>query len=197
MARSSPWHPCLSMAAVSCVALAVFSSRDAAAYSFGAPVCEVQSLPLVSMSPTLSSPPPSGWQLHIPARRYIPGKPMRVEVTNTDPTKRARGVLVWAKSGPDTGVGTFTGNEELFRTIPVGLADCDEWAISHTSSVAKTLDELHFDWTAPANSTAGVLFRAFVIEHCSDSNGCRSYQALTPVVVKQAGLFVDEFEAGG
>lgn len=169
-------------------------TRPAQAFSYGSPICEVQSLPLVEMSPTLATPPPTGWSLRIEKKRYSPGLPMRVSVVNTDPTKRARGLLVWAKSGPETGIGVFTGDPDRFQTIPSALADCGEWAISHVTSASKPQDILHVDWTAPAGATANVLFRAFVIEACGAPNGCRAYQALTPIVVKQAGLFDDDFE---
>lgn len=178
------------------LALSMLGLGHAHAFSLGAPICEVQSLPLAPMSPTLATPVPTGWQLRVADPRYIPGRPMRIEVTNVDPSKRARGVLIWAKSGPVTGIGVFSGDAALYQTIPPALAPCGEWAMSHTSNTPKTQAQLHFDWTAPAGATATVLFRAFVIVDCDDPQGCRSHQALTPVMVKQAGLFFDDFEPG-
>lgn len=175
-------------------ALPMFGMTHAQAFSLGAPICEVQSLPLAPMSPTLSNPAPTGWRLHIADPRYIPGRPLRIEIVNTDPAQRARGVLIWAKSGPVSGLGSFSGDAGLYQTIPPAMAPCDEWAMSHTSNAAKTQAQLHFDWTAPAGATTNVLFRAFIIVDCDDPKGCRSYQALTPVLVKQAGLFFDDFE---
>lgn len=174
--------------------MAMLGMPPAHAFSLGAPICEVQSLPLAPMSPTLATPAPTGWQLRIADRRYIPGRPMRIEVLNTDPAEQARGVLIWAKSGPVTGIGTFNGDASLYQTIPPALAACGEWAMSHTSNTPKTQAQLHFDWTAPAGATATVLFRAFIIVDCDDPQGCRAHQALTPLVVKQAGLFFDDFE---
>lgn len=176
--------------------LSILGAGPAHAFSLGAPICEVQALPLAPMSPTLASPAPTGWQLRIDAPRYIPGRPVRVAVTNTDLAQRARGVLLWAKSGPVTGFGSFVVDNALWQHLP-GSANCGEWAITHTSNAAKPLDQLHFEWIAPAAASASVLFRAFVIEDCDDPQGCRSYQALTPVTVLQAGLFFDDFEPGG
>lgn len=177
-------------------ALLLGGTQAAHGFSYGSPLCEVQSLPLAQMSPTLATPPPTGWSLRIDRKRYAAGLPMRVSVVNTDPTKRARGLLVWAKSGPETGIGVFSGDPDRFQTIPPALADCGEWAISHVTSTSKPQDQLHVDWTAPAGATANVLFRAFIIEACDAPNGCRAYQALTPIVVKQPGLFDDDFEPG-
>jgi hypothetical protein len=177
-------------------ALSMLCMPHAQAFSLGAPICEVQSLPLAPMSSTLATPVPTGWQLRVTDPRYVPGRPMRIEVTNVDPSKRARGVLIWAKSGPVTGIGSFGGDPALYQTIPPALAPCSEWAMSHTSNAPKTQAQLHFDWTAPPGATATVLFRAFVIVDCDDPQGCRAHQALTPVLIQRAGLFFDDFEPG-
>ena len=82
--------------------LAAFSS-PAGAFSLGAPICEVNTLPLVEMSSTLASPPPSGWVLQSRAW-YQPGQPQILRIRNSvDAQRRVRGVLIWAKTGQFTG----------------------------------------------------------------------------------------------
>ena len=163
------------------------------AFSLGAPICEVTSLPLVEMSPTLASPAPSGWVLDLRAY-YYPGQAQTIRVRNSNPLKRARGVLVWAKAGPVAGAGHFSvPSGGLYQFIPAP-ADCGEWAISHNSPAPKTQSELAFEWTAPNSGTP--IVRAFIIEDCGLASGdCRPYQALTPVRALYEAVFVDGMEA--
>lgn len=172
--------------------IAAAFADPAAAFSLGAPICEVNSLPLLEMSSTLASPAPSGWSLSM-RRYYYPDQPMTVRVRNSDPLKRVRGVLLWAKAGQFTGAGNFAlpGNG-LFQYIPAP-AVCGEWALSHNSATPKTQGELEFQWTAPTSGTP--ILRAFVIEECGLPSGdCRSYQALTPIQSLTEALFVDGCE---
>lgn len=167
------------------------SPAPAAAFSLGAPICEVNTLPLVEMSSTLASPPPAGWVLD--SRPYYqPGQPQVLRVRNSvDALRRVRGVLIWAKSGQFTGAGSFAPGP-LYQYIPAP-AVCGEWAISHNSATPKTQAELSFTWTAPMSGSP--LLRAFLIEECGLPSGdCRSYQALTPIKVLYEAVFVDGME---
>lgn len=144
------------------------------------------------MSPVLSEPPPTGWFVSIARGSYVPNVPLAVSIRNVDPAKRARGVLIWAKTGPTTGVGAFDlPANELFQYLPA-FANCGEWALSHVNSIAKTQSELKFTWHAPASGA--LIMRAFLIEDCATAGGCRAHQALTEVVLLQEALFVDGFE---
>lgn len=174
------------------VVAAVWLPISAHAFSLGAPICEVNTLPLVEMSSTLASPPPAGWVLQ--SRPYYqPGQPQTLRVRNTvDALRRVRGVLIWAKAGQFTGAGSFSPGS-LYQYIPAP-AVCGEWAISHNSATPKTQAELEFTWTAPQSDTP-LLLRAFLIEECGLPSGdCRSYQALTPIKVLNEAVFVDGME---
>lgn len=163
----------------------------ALAFSQGAPICEVNTLPLIEMSPTLANPAPEGWTLVVP-ERFALGRPLLIQLRNADPTRRARGVLLWAKSGPATGAGSFAlpGNGR-WQHIPAP-ANCGLWAISHTDNQPKLQSELSFEWVSVEYSSA--ILRAFVIEDCSAPQGCRDQQALTPITLVQPALFFDGFE---
>lgn len=161
------------------------------AFSAGSPICEVNILPLTEMSPTLADPAPFGWELRSSSVVYVAGQPIALRVRHPDPSKRVRGVLLFAKSGPFTGAGRF----ELppgYQYIPAP-ASCGEWAISHTNSAPKEQEDLQFEWQPGSDGT--VIVRAFLIEDCAAPNGgCRDQQALTQVLVLQQALFVDGFE---
>lgn len=170
--------------------LAAFSNL-CGAFSLGAPICEVNTLPLVEMSSTLASPPPTGWVLQSRAW-YQPGQPQTLRVRNSvDALKKVRGVLIWAKASQFTGAGSFAVGP-MFQYIPAP-AVCGEWALSHNSPTPKTQVELEFTWTAPESGTP--ILRAFVIEDCGLASGdCRSSQALTPVKALYEAVFVDGLE---
>ena len=170
--------------------VAAFSS-PASAFSLGAPICEVNTLPLVEMSSTLASPPPTGWVLQSRAW-YQPGQPQILRVRNSvDAQRRVRGVLIWAKASQFIGAGSFAVGP-LYQYIPAP-AVCGQWALSHNSATPKTQDELEFTWTAPESGTP--ILRAFLIEDCGLASGdCRSYQALTPVKALYEAVFVDGLE---
>lgn len=173
--------------------LALLPQRQADAFAAGSPICEVQTLPLVEMSPTLADPPPFGWSLQIPVSAYVPGRPLPLRIRHPDPGKRVRGVLLFAKSGPFSGAGSFSLPPQGYQYIPAP-AQCGQWAISHSDSDPKEQAELLFEWTGQAQGT--VILRAFLIEDCAlPSGGCRDQQALTEVVVLLEALFVDGFES--
>lgn len=161
------------------------------AFSQGAPICEVNGLPLVEMSPTLAHPAPSGWTLDAPAR-FIPGQPLQIRLLHPDPQRRARGVLIWAKAGVNLGAGSFAVPDNGRWAHVPAPAECGTWALSHTDNLPKPLSELSFQWTG--SGSQGVILRAFVIEDCSNPAGCRDQQALTQIVFMEAGLFADGFE---
>lgn len=170
----------------------------AVAFSSGSPVCEVNALPLVPMSPVLIQPPPDGWRVVVDDARFHEGRITAVRVVNLDPVKRARGVLLFAKSGPLTGAGRFLlpSPSPLFGFIPfVPGSDCGEWAVTHLSAEPKTQAQLRFDWLPEPAPVTLVAMRAFVIEDCQPQpGGCRGAQALTDVVELVPTVFFDDFE---
>jgi len=172
---------------------------DAVAFSSGSPVCEVNALPLVPMSPVLIQPPPAGWRLVVPEPRFHGGRTNEIRVVNADPAKRARGVLLFAKSGPLTGAGRFIlpSPSPLFGFIRfVPGSDCGEWAVSHVSAEPKTQGQLVFRWQPDAGLDLLVGMRAFVIEDClPEPGGCRGAQALTDFIELVPTVFFDDFEA--
>lgn len=162
----------------------------AEAFSLGSPICEVNGLPLVEMSPTLASPAPSGWSLRHPPR-FTPGRMLEISVVNSDPSRRARGVLIWSKAGPKLGSGSFAvpGNGR-WQHVPAP-AECGTWALTHTDAQPKAQSELRFLW---AGESLGVILRAFVIEDCQAPTGCRDQQALTAISFMAPVMFEDGFE---
>jgi len=166
----------------------------AAAFSLGSPVCEVASLPLVPMSPTVVSPPPFGWRLETVRPIYLPGRAVTVRVRHPAPAQRALGVLVWAKRDAANGAGVFLVDGGLYQHVPLP-AECGQWAATHTTPVPKTLDDLVFAWLP--GDEGEVILRAFLIEDCGIPAGCRAHQALTPVIALRQALFFDSFEDEG
>jgi hypothetical protein len=162
------------------------------ANSFGAPVCEVNFLPLIPMASSVSNPAPTGWQLALQPT-YLPGETVTVRIFNNNPAKRVRGILLWAKESEFSGAGQFVpGPSSVFQFVQpqMGMDNCQQWAVTHTDSVPKDQALLSFNWVPP---TGGFAFmRAFVIEDCGQSN-CRSAQALTGVSVISQG-FINGFE---
>lgn len=178
-------------ARAACLAAASLLAPPAFGNSQGSPICEVNSLPLVEMSPTLANPAPQGWTLESPSR-FFAGQPVQLRLRHPDSQRRARGVLIWAKAGPTAGAGSFSVPENgRWDYIPLPT-DCGTWALSHTDSLPKSLNELVFEWTGDSGPSA--ILRAFIIEDCSSPSGCRDQQALTPIVFIEAGLFADGFE---
>jgi hypothetical protein len=181
------------------VSALLVSAPAAHAFSSGSPVCEVNTLPLVPMSPVLISPPPTGWRVEVAEPRFFAGRLTRVRVVNSDPAKRARGVLLFAKSGPLTGAGGFVlpSPSPLFGFIPfVPGSDCGQWAVTHLSAEPKTQSQLVFDWAPEPTLDLLVALRAFVIEDCLPSaGGCRGAQALTEVTELVPTVFFGDFEA--
>jgi len=171
--------------------VALLFAPAARAFSAGAPICEVNTLPLLEMSSTLAVPAPSGWRLETDRGFYQADRPLALRIRNANSSKQVRGVLLFAKSGPSTGVGRFALPSLAFQFIPAP-AECGEWAISHTSPTPKSQSELQFQWSAPPSGT--VILRAFLIEDCQQPSGCRDQQALTPVLILQEALFADDFE---
>jgi Reeler domain len=180
-----------------CFAAAVWcgfiTSPSASAFSIGAPVCEVATLPLLPMSNFVVSPPPTGWTLQVDRLIFVPGQPMQIRVRNNNPIKNVKGVLLWAKQNSTTGAGNFIPPVSgLFRFAGDSAGQCGEWAITHNTAASKTQADLVFDWMPPADGTT--FMRAFVIEDCGLVGGCRAWQALTQILVLQPALFVDGFE---
>jgi hypothetical protein len=176
-----------------CLVLCLLAPAPAHAFSQGSPICEVNSLPLIEMSPTLADPAPQGWTLQAPPR-FMPGAAVSVRITHPDAARRVRGVLLWSRSGPFAGAGRFeVGNGDLWQYIPAP-ADCGQWALSHVDAQPKPQAVLQFQWTGA--DAIPVILRAFLIEDCAAAQGCRDQQALTPVLQLQPALFFDGFEGG-
>lgn len=165
----------------------------AGAFSFGSPICEVETLPLVPMSPTLSNPPPTGWLLQADDQGFSDDRPLRLAILHPDPSRRTRGVLLWAKSGPDQGAGAFGFDSSLYQGL--SAVGCGGWALTHTSAVPKSQQQMRFTWS-PGPDDVQVLFRAFLIEDCGLPAGCRDHQALTVPVIVERVLFRSGFEGG-
>ncbi|HRQ65091.1 MAG TPA: hypothetical protein PKZ76_09550 [Xanthomonadaceae bacterium] len=173
--------------------LPVLAAPEASAFSTGSPICEVHTLPLIEMSETLANPPPQGWHLRASRRFFHPELPLRIEARNPNGTLLARGILLWARSGPASGAGHFElPASGRFQYIPAG-AGCDGWALSHTDGLAKAQSEMRFDWIPGDHGTA--VIGAFLIQDCPEqAGGCRDQQALTELLVIERGLFADGFE---
>jgi hypothetical protein len=169
-------------------------AEAASAHSFGSPRCEINSLPVTEMSATLADPAPSGWQISNVDGAAWPGRSMTIRVTNTDPLKQARGILVWARRNGSTPSGSFQPDTSgLFQWIPTALASCGEASISHTSRSPKSQAQLSFEWTPDVGGNS--IVRAFVIEDCGAPEAdCRAWQALTPFLVIPGAIFVDGME---
>ncbi len=162
-------------------------------FSQGAPICDVASLPLLPMSSTVASPPPTGWTLTPSSTAYYNNGMLSFQVRNTNATKRARGILIWSKNFALDSVGSFQiGPGSSFDYINPALANCGQASISHTTNTPKNQADLNFNWNPPTLAEP-VIVRAFIIEDCPISN-CRSYQALTPIVEIDQGFFRDGLE---
>lgn len=172
---------------------AFLPSTPVVAFSQGSPICEVQQLPLVEMSPVLAQPPPTGWRLEVDRLAYVPGSRIRVRIVNALP-KSVRGVLLWARQSPQSGSGEFLfAPAGPWQLIPPPAA-CSAWSITHRNAQPKAQSELVFDWKA--GDASHTLIRAFLIEDCGNTD-CRAHQALTPILVLERALHIDGFETSG
>ncbi|MDW8479450.1 MAG: hypothetical protein RML12_05965 [Xanthomonadales bacterium] len=183
------------LAALALLALLLGSwSPTLPGFSAGSPICEVHSLPLVEMSPTLAHPPPEGWFLVAEAAVYHAGRPLRVRLRHPDPGRAVRGVLLWAKSAPTEGAGWFELPADGRWQYMPGSSNCGQWAISHRDGLPKGQALLEWRWH-PGESPAAVL-RAFLIEDCGlPPGGCRDQQGLTELLVLERGIFIADFES--
>jgi Reeler domain len=178
------------------LALASMASNTAFANSFGSPVCEVNSLPLMPMANSVSNPVPTGWSLRTDKPYFQSGAPLEIRIGNIDPLKRVRGVLLWAKTAADLQpAGSFlVGPGSMWQFIPPGPgAFCQQASVTHMDSAPKEQSTLVFSWTPPTNDS-DVLLRAFLIEDCALVTGCRGAQALTPALILSEAVFKDRFE---
>lgn len=174
--------------------LPVFVAEAARAFSAGSPICEVHSLPLVEMSPTLAQPPPTGWSLKSDREVFYAGQPLTIRLHHPDSTKAVRGVLLWAKSSPTEGAGHFELPANGRWQYMPGSSNCAAWALSHTDGLRKEQALLVWTWW-PGSATVAVM-QAFLIEDCPQPpGGCRDQQGLTPMMVLERGIFADDFEA--
>jgi hypothetical protein len=178
-------------------AIALVFALNAQANSFGAPVCDVPSIPFAPMSNSISNPAPQGWLTTVPRAYYRIGEPFEVRITNPDPLKQVRGVLLWAKFSNFAQAGRFAldpSPNALWQYIPPSpSAQCAEASITHTSAAPKAQSSLVFSWTPPSSGGA-VFMRAYLIENCMIVSGCRSAQALTPIVNLIEAEFISGFE---
>lgn len=145
------------------------------------------------MSPTLAQPPPADWALEASRTVFYPGRAVSVGLRHPDPTRAVRGVLLWAKSGPTEGAGHFELPANGRWQYMPGSSNCATWAISHADGLSKEQALLTWRWL-PGDTTVAVL-RAFLIEDCPQPpGGCRDQQGLTPILVLERGIFLDDFE---
>jgi hypothetical protein len=173
--------------------LSTLVSTSLHAFSAGSPICEVHALPLVEMSDTLANPPPQGWYLQAQRRIFYPGESLRIDARNDDAGRLARGILLWARSGPAAGAGHFElPTSGRYQYIPAS-SNCGEWALSHVDGMPKAQFEMRFTWVPGNHGTA--ILGAFLIEDCAQPDGaCRDQQALTDLLVIERGVFRDSFE---
>lgn len=187
----------MSALATRCLLLALLAgaSASAVAWPFGSPVCSVRGLPLREMSDVLASPPPSGWALVADEAVFYPGEPVAVAVVNPEASARVRGVLLWSERSPQVGAGAFDlPASGAFQYVPPGPGvSCGRWAVTHTNAGVKGQDELVFTWHPPVEGAA--VLRAFLIADCEGPASCVAHQVLTPLLVLEAGVLRDGFEA--
>jgi Reeler domain len=180
--------------------VAAFAAAQVAlANGTGSPVCNVPFLPLSPMSSVLINPAPSGWRIDAGDSLYSPGQSITWSISNVDPLKKVRGVLMWAQYEDLSPAGSFLiGPGTLWRYVaPSPSAQCEQGSITHSNKFPKLQSALQFTWTAPVNPIASIIkVQAFLIEDCgADLNvNCRGAQALTQELRLQEGIFRSSFE---
>ena len=163
------------------LALAMLSGQDTLAYSFGAPVCEIDASTMsINMgSSVLSSP--GGWSLKAPSS-YTGGTPITITLAHVDASRSFRGLLLWATTGGAGGLGRWTIPAHFQN--PGGCL----WSLTHASAGTKTQQSFAFD--PPAAGTGPLVFHAFLVEDCGGPAGsCRtSWVQVGSIVVAEAQL---------
>lgn len=189
--------PRLSLSCLLCLCVAL----DAAAFSSGSTVCEVNALPFTPMASVLRQPPPAGWQVRIDNDAWYPDAIRRIRIEHPDPSRQVRGVLLWVKGnsfGTPVGAGRFLGLgvDDRYRFSGAFDGECAEWSLTHRDATPRTQSALLFAWQAPGGVTPqGLVVRAFVIEDCDLQPGvCRDAQALTAFLPLREVVFAEGFE---
>jgi Reeler domain len=165
----------------------------------GSPICSVPFLPLPQMSSVLTNPAPNGWRIDATDSLYAPGQSITWTISNTDPLKKLRGVLMWAQYEDQAPAGSFLiGPGTLWRYVaPSPEAQCEQGSITHSNKFPKLQSDLQFTWTAPVNPVSSrIKVQAFLIEDCGANLNvnCRGAQALTQEILLQEGIFRSGFE---
>ena len=179
----------------------LLAAPDAAAFSSGSTVCEVNALPFTPMSSVLRQPPPEGWRIRIDSDAWYPGAVRRIRLEHPDPSRQVRGVLLWIKGssfGTPVGAGRFLdlGVDDRYRFSGAFDGECGEWSLTHRDAAPRPQSGLLFAWQAPSGVTPeGLIARAFVIEDCDPQPGvCRDAQALTAFLPLREVVFAEGFE---
>jgi len=138
-----------------------------AAFSSGAPGCNVTVSAMMGAEGAPIVPSPGNWSLTAPLA-YTSGVALTVAISNTNPAKQFRGILLWATNAAGNPVGVWT--------IPSGYAavtGCSGASLTHTSNVAKNLRG--FTFSPPVAGTGTITFRAVVTEECGVASCRTSY----------------------
>ena len=125
-----------------------------------------------NMLPT-NIPSPNGWTLSV-AGSYASDSILSVSLSNTSPSKRYRGLLLWATNPSGVQVGSWT--LPLDYKVPSG---CSAASLSHSSGSSKS--QRSFSFTPPAPGGGSLTFQAVVNEECGAAS-CRASHAFTDSV---------------
>lgn len=169
--------------------------NPAHAFSRGSTVCSVNQVPFAPMSDVLAVPTPTGWYLDVVSEtHYVANGLFSIQVRNTAPNKKLRGILIWANVFGEQGNGGFTNVDVGRFHFITDMGGCDNNALTHGDATPRTQDQYRFDYQAP--SAGFIEIRAFVIEDCGGAPGaCRAHQALTPMLSMTPRLFFSGFES--
>jgi hypothetical protein len=170
------------------VLLGLLLPTDAVAFSSGSPVCQVTASDMSGAEGTPAVASPNGWSITV-ATGYNAGVPLNVGISNTNPGKQFRGILLWATNSAGTRVGSWTA--------PSGYqlaSGCASTSLTHASSTAKA--QRSFSFSPPPAGSGTLTFRAVLTEECGAPscrttyafpNGVSVVESLYTLTVSRAG----------